>query len=397
MKIALVTNWYSENMGYSENILPKALAHLGHDVHVISSTAQVYYDSAFYAQTYQPYLGPPVVEAETRKIDNYTLHRLPFRNRDGIVIGRLTDRIRELDPDVVQTFDIDRNVYRIAGMPAQRFKLFTELHLHASVFPGYKNLGLAGKLRWFFKVGRYMPLINRHTMLCYPIAEDCADIARVIYKVPDEKLKVQSLGTDTQLFSPCLTEQDKEDRDKLRSNLGFASSDIVCIYTGRITPDKGPSILARAVGALHARGNMQFKALFVGIGEASEMEAIRREPGCVITDFVRAVELPRYYRAADIGVWPLQESTSQLDAIACGLPLIVNDRVTVRQRVEGNGLFYRMGDATDLANQLEKLIDSAVRTELGARGTNNAVTNFSWIKLARERVADYNAALQSNR
>ena len=398
MKIALLTNWYSENMGYSENVLPKALAQLGHEVHVISSTAQVYYNSPFYQTTYQPYLGSAIVKTGQKAIDNYTLHRLPFHDRGGIVINGLEEKLAEIRPDIVQSFDIDFNVYQVAQHVLETpFQLFTEMHLHASVFPNYRKLSLAGQLMWYWKIGRYLRQINQRTVLCYPIADDCADIAKILYKVPAEKIRIQSLGTDTQWFSPCETPEHWKEREHLRSEWGFTPSDIVCIYTGRITPDKGPSILARAVGHLQERGKSQFKALFVGIGQPSEMDLVRSVPGCVITDFVRASELPKYYRSADIGVWPLQESTSQLDAIACGLPLIVNDTVTVTQRVDGNGLFYRMGDSQDLARKLEELEDPAVRKLMGANGIKNAVENFSWIKLARERVIDYEASLQGSK
>jgi glycosyltransferase involved in cell wall biosynthesis len=238
-------------------------------------------------------------------------------------------------------------------------------------------------------MGRYLKAINAKTSLCYPIAEDCADIARVIYEVPESKIKVQSLGTDTKLFKPCTTIEEAEQRVQTRIELDFLPEDIVSIYTGRITKDKGPSVLARAIALLHDRNETNYRGLFVGIGEEEEMKLIRGTKGCVIKDFVRAFELPRFYQACDVAVWPFQESTSQLDAIACGLPLIVNDTVTVRQRADGNGLFYKLGDAADLASKLLNLKNDAIRKEMGARGVEKARADFSWIKLAKERVIDY--------
>jgi hypothetical protein len=38
MRIAFITPWYSERMGYLENSLSKAVAGLGHEVHVFSSS-----------------------------------------------------------------------------------------------------------------------------------------------------------------------------------------------------------------------------------------------------------------------------------------------------------------------------------------------------------------------
>lgn len=391
MKIVLVSLWYSENMGYSENILPKALAYLGHEVHVITSTAQIYYNSKFYDQTYGLYLGPRVVAECSKKIDGYFLHRLPFTDRRGIRITGLVEKIDQIRPDVVQTFDIDpTNVYPLAQAQEKLgYKLFTELHIHASVFPDYKKKGVVKSIIWYWQLGRFLKKINDRTVLCYPIAPDCADIAKVVFKVPDKKIKVQSLGTDTQLFKPITTKIEIERREKVRNQLGFASTDIICIYTGRITHDKGPSILARAIQYLHTKGETSFKGLFVGLGEKNEMDLIRQSKGCVIKDFVPVFELPAYYQASEIGVWPCQESTSQLDAISCALPLIINDQVTVKERAEGTGLLYKLMDHEDLARQLLSLKDAAKRAELGKAGAEKALREFSWIKLANERILDY--------
>ena len=61
MRIVLLSDWYAEQMGYAENALPKALAELGHEVHVLTSDAQPYFDSPDYAATYEPFIGPGLV------------------------------------------------------------------------------------------------------------------------------------------------------------------------------------------------------------------------------------------------------------------------------------------------------------------------------------------------
>ncbi len=58
MKIVIVSSFYSEGMGYSENNLPKALASLGHEVHVITSNLNVYGTSSDYPKNYESFLGP---------------------------------------------------------------------------------------------------------------------------------------------------------------------------------------------------------------------------------------------------------------------------------------------------------------------------------------------------
>lgn len=57
MKIAVVTTFYSEGMGYTENCLPKALVELGHEVDVITSNLNVYGNDEDYKETYEAFLG----------------------------------------------------------------------------------------------------------------------------------------------------------------------------------------------------------------------------------------------------------------------------------------------------------------------------------------------------
>jgi hypothetical protein len=62
MRILLFTEWFSEGMGYSENYLPKALSDLDHKVHIVSSIAQIYFNSANYKTIYEFFLGHGIVD-----------------------------------------------------------------------------------------------------------------------------------------------------------------------------------------------------------------------------------------------------------------------------------------------------------------------------------------------
>ena len=93
--------------------------------------------------------------------------------------------------------------------------------------------------------------------------------------------------------------------------------------------------------------------------------------------------------------WPNQESMSQLDAAACGLPVVLSNRISVLERVEGNGLLYKEGQPENLARQLQKLADPGLRCNLGVVGAAKVRERYSWLRIARERIADYEAAIQA--
>ena len=381
MRIAFISGWFSERMGYAENCLPKAMVSLGHDVHLICGNVQPYFDSPTSRQTYEPFIGPPVVPCGTTTVDGVTLYRLPHE----VTLGRLRIRglvakLRQLRPRIVQTFDVAAlSTYEAAtARPFLGYKLFLETHFHASVFPDRLP---AWQLASAWMLGR---LASTCAERCYAISPDAADLAVRRLGVQQRKVRLCPLGVDTQLFHPPADDE----RFAFRKELGIREGEILCIYTGRFAPDKGPRILADAIDGLVVAGK-PFRGLFVGNGTAAESTEISTKRGCLVRPFVPATQLPLFYGASDIGVWPKQESTSQLDAAACGLPIVVSDRVHVTERVAGNGLTYREGDAADLARQLVSLESHEVRHHLGLAGSRKMRERFSWAAIAAQRVKEY--------
>jgi glycosyltransferase involved in cell wall biosynthesis len=174
-----------------------------------------------------------------------------------------------------------------------------------------------------------------------------------------------------------------------RQSLGYEENDIVCVYTGRFTASKGPELLAEAIAWLQQNGHTEFKGLFVGQGDKTCEQLIASTPGCKIHPFVETDRLPMFYQACNIGVWPLQESTSQLDAAACGLPIIINDAVEDTFRINGNGLQYEDRNPVDLAAQMLSLRSPERRKEMGANGSRKIAERYSWNAIARERESDF--------
>jgi len=392
MKIVYVTEFFSEKMGYSENCLPKAMALLGQEVHVIASNLQVYGNTPKYEETYGRYLGPRVQPCGTMSLDGYTLHRLPHRLQSGYVgICGLISKIGMLKPDIVQTHNcISSNALKIAI--AQRilgYKLFTECHQHMSVTKPYlhdKTFSHPKRLLYFASrtfPGRFVSLF---TEKCFPVASDCAEVARRFYGVRERKIRIVPLGTDTDVFQPVGNEIERQERFNLRQSLGFSESEIVCIYTGRFSQEKNPLILAQAVSTLKEQG-LHYGAIFIGDGEQkSEIESCK---GCIVIPFVQYIDLPMYYRASDIAIWPTQESMSMLDAASCGIPLVVSNRVGDLERVVGSGATYREGDVGALAEVLRSLYDEKLRRELGIRGREKMVEKYSWIRIAKDLLEEY--------
>ncbi len=386
-------------MGYTENCLPRALAARGHEVHLLASTYNVYGNQPDYAATYGDFLGPNVVSPGTTSVDGYQVHRLEARLVSGYVMSTgLADKVREIAPDVVHSLEIaSLQTYRLAlQRPFSRFALFSETHQHMSVVrPFLRSPGAFGR-KAVYRLTRTLPtrLASMAVETCYAIAPDCVEVATRFYGVPPHKIKLQSLGADTEIFHPVETDADMLARMALRERLGFGADDIVCVYTGRFSREKNPAVLAQAIDSLHDR-DPRFKALFIGRGPQNDTIAACRNTK--IVPFMRHSDLAEHYRAADIGVWPTQESMSMLDAASTGLPLVVSNTVGEVERVKGSGRMYVENDVHSLIEALSGLAAPAERRRLGAVGRQKMLDGFTWANYAATLETDYHNALSRMR
>ena len=401
MRIAIVFYSFPRDMGYSNTMLARYLARLGADVHYIATDLPVYHKSRDARSAYSEFSADKTMTpGDIEQYDGYAVHCVGHRYVLGVpMFTGLFSKLRQIQPDVVQ-------LYINAGwVPLQTaaakvrlgFSLFSAAHTTVSVFPLARRAVRFWDLEWIANLAaRVIPgwVASVFTKQCYAATDDCADVAIRFYGMPKRKVVVVPLGVDTEGFYPPRSAEDRARRDQIRAELGFADGDLVCIYTGQFTDAKNPNVLARAIALLRACG-MPVRGLFIGNGAQSG--DLANCDGCVVLPFMPHRELPAYYRAADIGVWPTQESMSMLDAAACGLPIVVNDTLLAKERIDGNGITYRLNDSADLAGKIRLLNDASYRHKLGDVGARRMTELFSWNSIARRRLADYEAALTARK
>lgn len=397
MRVVILSETYSPKMGYAENVLPKALARLGVEVHLLTTRLHPYYKLPDFQKTFSSFINTSNNNLTVEDVDGYRVHYLQHSKLFGHVRMRgLYGKLKLLKPDIVQTFASISWIPLEAALlkPFMGWKLFTGNHNAASTYPIAKR-----KLSKFDKeyivtiLKRFIHgrIISYFTEKCYAVTVDCADIAVRFFGVQRAKVEVMHLGVDTDVFFPIANENNVYERENIRTNLGVAASDIVCIYTGKFTTVKNPLILCKAIERLRIIGKQYFG---VFIGDGVQSEALKSYPFCTVLPFMPYRELAPYYRAADIGVWPTDESTSTLDAAACGLPLIVSDGIVYWEHVEGNGLVFKMNNLDDLIRTILQLYDPDERIRLGSCGAKKMADHFSWDSVAIHRLKDYKIAMK---
>lgn len=397
MRVVILAETFPRNTGYFGVMFPKYLAREGVDVHLLTLDLPPYWNVPGMREHYERLVGPEWLQAgRVAQHDGYTVHVLPHQRVAGHVRMRgLASRLRQLRPDVVYSLSaIGWLALEAAALkPLLGYKLFTGSHTAASTFPLYwsrKPWHSPERLRVLLLRGVPGRLVSLATEKCYGPTRDCAEIAWRYFGVQRHKTAVMHLGVDTDVYFPVRDEQTRIERETVRRELGYAPDEVIAIYTGKLTAEKNVAVLADAVDALRSAGR-SFRTLVIGDGPETTRLAAR--PTVRLLPLQPYHRLARYYRAADVAVWPTNESTAMLDAAACGLPLVVSDGIVYREHVDGNGLVYRMNDCESLVQTLTLLADPDLRSRLGQAGADKMVRRFSWAGIARARLREYQLAL----
>jgi glycosyltransferase involved in cell wall biosynthesis len=158
-------------------------------------------------------------------------------------------------------------------------------------------------------------------------------------------------------------------REELRAGFGLGQDDVAVVTVARLAPEKGIDVLLRAAG--------ERPVLVVGDGpERERLEALARDLGIRAT-FTgdRPLEgVLEVYVAAD--VFALLSSHEPWgvvvnEAAACGLPLVLSERVGAARdllRDGENGFLVPAGDVDAAADALTRLAsDPGLRERMGAR------------------------------
>ncbi|MEI7845498.1 MAG: glycosyltransferase [Chloroflexota bacterium] len=161
-----------------------------------------------------------------------------------------------------------------------------------------------------------------------------------------------SCGIDLTRFQPNPVVK----RDEVRKRFGLDPNSTMFLFVGRVDHEKRLDVLIRAMKLLN-RPDIQLA--IAGHGSAQDsLRSLSNELGLGdrvhFTGFVPAEDLPSLLNSADIFTMPSEAellSIASLEAMACGLPVLLANAVALPELVGdgANGYLFRPGDAADAA------------------------------------------------
>jgi len=199
-------------------------------------------------------------------------------------------------------------------------------------------------------------------------------------------------GVNTTRFAPAV------DREAFRKSLGLGRSPTF-VFAGRWSRTKGLDLLLRAATGSALR-NLNFQLLILG-------EPARDEPGLLektvpkpLEDRLRVVgrsseeELPSYLSAADVFVLPSRMEgmpIAALEALACGVPLLVSDIPALKSLIAGTGAgwTFRSEDVGDLERAMREILSTGPHPDQRVRAREEAIRRYSVDRMATRYLEQY--------
>jgi glycosyltransferase involved in cell wall biosynthesis len=220
---------------------------------------------------------------------------------------------------------------------------------------------------------------------------------------PEERLNFSPYCVDTTPFEADEATRARI-RDDVRRRLGIAPEQILLLFSGKLSPRKGPEILVRAVEETPQALRDRLVLAFLGDGElrmALEGLTRRLSVPAHFAGFRGQTELSSLYHAADLLVLPsLRSETWGLvvnEALHHGLPSVVSDAVgcwpdLVEPGVTGE--VHETGSPHALATALERALSLTGRAEVRTR-CREKVAGYTVERAAEGIACAYEAVMEN--
>ena len=209
----------------------------------------------------------------------------------------------------------------------------------------------------------------------YNNTDKIISVGNIVYKtlskfpyslyINSNKLELIENGVDICKFTSIL------DKRYLRNHLKISNESIIILTVTRLIKQKGIVYALYAIKKLLSNG---YKPHFVIIGDGREKERLfsitnklSLQNHVTFLGECPHTELPKYYQASDIFLFPTLRMEGSplniLEALACGKPVITSKSLSYSEKLSKNITFINPKDPNDISNALIKVFKEYKNTD----------------------------------
>jgi len=214
------------------------------------------------------------------------------------------------------------------------------------------------------------------------------DAVSAWYGVDLNKTVVIPNGVDLKRFSQCNDEikLDGDPRILFIGRLSYAKGvDILIRALAKVRPEM-PNMRLHLVGSLKGAPAYSYQSLARKLGVEDKV---------VFHQWASPENVPRYYKAADICVFPSRLESFGLmilEAMASGVPMVASDIASFKEiLLDGKcGLLFKSGDDEALSKAIRKLVGDPVLGRKLSQAAFQVVQKYSWENITQRYLSLYN-------
>lgn len=383
MKIVHLIDYFQPKVGYQEFFLAREHQKMGHEVTVITSDR--YFSFPNYDETYLGVMGRRVIGKTVRVEEGVKVRRLSCAEivpGSLVILLGLQKTLKEVRPDLV----FCHNVFSITSFLAAFYKKNAGYKLiydtHAARFNTDFSGNVTKRLYGFVYQKAAIPLIKNRADGFFAIGDEEQKFLSFQFNMDRMDIPIIRYGVSMKNGISF-----KNEITTVRKKLGMGYGGILVVYTGKVTPNKEINILVEAFKQF--KSHNKIRLMIIGGGDKKYLDDLRKLAGTevklILLPFIENKELVRYYCASDFGVWPGDPSAGILEAMACGLPVILPYAAETEYLDNSGGIVrFKRGDVQDLTEKIEKLAkDKDYRGKTGKNARKFIKNELSWEKIAK--------------
>lgn len=367
MKIVHICQYYNDNYGYQENLLPKYQKKLGHEVSIITSDRTSYFTNN---------QKPNVVGVGVFNDAGLEILRLPikaeFKGR-FVFFQNLEQELARQKPDYIFHHGLTApSLVQCAKYKKRNSAVFLAADNHADLNNSAKNRAY-GMIYYEFVWAKILNKISKRIDVIFGVSPCRCFFAEKFLGIEQERIRLLPIGADT------------DTADAIQPERSERKNPLVLVTGGKWTKEKKLGLLLDVVSGLDVQLN-----IFGNIDDVHLKERVGKQRNVSFLGWQNRGNTLEILKRADIAIWPGLHTTLIEDAIAANTPVLLRYQGNTAHHIRGNGAYFFSSNPGEIRQLLRFILDyPSVLEAMKVRALEQS-RMFSYDQVARDSVAYFN-------